>query len=587
MSSNSKILSVLKKDIRKKKQTSTPTETSDVLVDTPYTHITVEKRIVITDEQIKNELKWGKGAYIGGGSTFLKLKKSDLTEREVSNTDINQRAIGNCSMLASLGSILKQNPSFINEILHLNDDGKVEIKLHNIVRDEDAHTITDEIITYVLDATKLATIITDAHTHPALFLLEKAYAIHRMLTNTVSKNEVSKLAGKTRIISLEIATHPAQTTEQQFNVPALTYRSSLKGGSAEMVYGALLGNSGETIGLVEISPRVNLATIFENFARGILISISHVTDDEITPEERLQPIKKLAADVLGIPNDSQGLQRQSREKIDLFNQMVERLSAILTHMPRAQAQEIKKLAGEFAQLPKPNVQDIHKLIDAIFSGSQNKDIASKLKEYVFNEISQHQRGTGIYTAKQDAIFRLLHDSLKKTEVVASVSTSEHVGTSQKKGTHGIGEEISKGLVGGHYYEVVDCYERQDKEGKSLKFILVRNPWSETAREYGWKGKEIDGETITVLSAHKKTHLKTPKESSPRFNPVKEGSSARGYDEDTFQTEFRGKGYTEIELTDFTKRFCDMTIATIPPVKNPEELTPAPEEEEEETVRHKR
>ena len=126
--------------------------------------------------------------------------------------------------------------------------------------------------------------------------------------------------------------------------------------------------------------------------------------------------------------------------------------------------------------------------------------------------------------------------------------------------------------------MVDCYERQDKDGKILKFVLVRNPWSDTAREYGWKEKEIDGKTITVLSAHKRVHLKTPKESSPRFHPVKEGSSARGYEEDTFQAEFRGKGYTEIELTDFTKRFNDMTIATIPPAKNTAELTTAPEEE---------
>ena len=302
-------------------------------------------------------------------------------------------------MLASLGSILKQNPSFINEILQVNDEGKVEIKFHNIVRDEDAHTITDEIITYVLDATKLATITTDAHTHPAIFLLEKAYAIHRMLTNTASEEEVKKVAGKTRTVSLEIETPPDKTIEQQFKVPALTYRASLKGGKADIVYGALLGDAGETIGLLEINSRIKLSTLFENFAKGILLSIAHITDEEITPEEKLQPIKKFAAEVLGIPNDSQGLQRQSKDKIDLFNQMVKKLSDILTHMSSDQAQEIKKLAGQFAQLPKRDVQDIHKLIDAIFSVSKNKDVASKLKEYVFNEIYHHQRGTGIYTTK--------------------------------------------------------------------------------------------------------------------------------------------------------------------------------------------
>ncbi|STY28262.1 Calpain family cysteine protease [Legionella wadsworthii] len=576
MDSSSKMLSTLKKDIAKKRS-HIATDTLDVADDAPYTHRVVEKRITITDDQLKQEFKWGKGAYILGGSASVKLKKTDVT-RAVCNTDISQRAMGNCFMLAALGSILKQNPSFIHEILKINEDGKVEIKLHHMIRDEEEHTITDEITTYVLDATKLATIMTDAHSHPAIFLLEKAFAIHRMLTNTVSEEEVKKLDGKSRIVSLEIESPPDQIKKKDFKVPALSYRSSLKAGKAAMVYGALLGDAGETRGLLEINYRTQLSTLIENFARGILVSISHIKDDEITPEERIQPIKKFAANVLGIPNDPQGLQRQTEDKINLFNQMVERLTDILSKMPPGQAQEIKKLAGAFAQLAKPKVEDMHLLIDAIFSGNQNKDIALKVKEYVLNEIYHHQRGTGIYTKKQDEVFKFLHDSLQHPEVVASVSTPEQVGTSQKKGTHGVGEETSKGLVGGHYYEVLDCYERQDDNGKTLKFVLVRNPWSDTAREYEWKEKEVGGKTISVLSAHKKDHLKHPEKTSPRSHPLKEGSSARGYEEETFQKDFRGQGYTEIELSDFTKRFNDITIAIIPRVDSAPELTTTSEKE---------
>jgi|GEM_PF-2653136 hypothetical protein len=118
-------------------------------------------------------------------SSFKKVDLKQLKKVKPKASDIAQRGIGNCYFLSALGNILEQDPNFLDQVLkvkeELDDNGKktvwIEVTFHDI---EDPN----KKFTYKLEPTKVLSynpFKKNAHKHDAIYLLEKAYAIHRMV----------------------------------------------------------------------------------------------------------------------------------------------------------------------------------------------------------------------------------------------------------------------------------------------------------------------------------------------------------------------------------------------------------------------
>ncbi|MBV9575816.1 MAG: hypothetical protein JO149_04260, partial [Gammaproteobacteria bacterium] len=120
-----------------------------------------------------------------GKFEFREIDLKKMLSTKITVEDINQLAIGNCYFLVGLASIVEKDPALINEIIKIKEkNGKqyVEITLHDLYN-------PDKLCTYQLDPTKIVSSKMNHHTHDAIFLLEKAYAIHRIVTQKAVYNE--------------------------------------------------------------------------------------------------------------------------------------------------------------------------------------------------------------------------------------------------------------------------------------------------------------------------------------------------------------------------------------------------------------
>ena len=112
-------------------------------------------------------------------------------------------------------------------------------------------------------------------------------------------------------------------------------------------------------------------------------------------------------------------------------------------------------------------------------------LAPEIVDRVIGFAERHQllpgrRGTGIYTKAQTDWFDRIRTALAQHKPVA-LGTTKTVGFAVSgKGKSG-GEELVKGLAGGHAYAVLAV--REDAGPPARKWIRVRNPWGEEGRSY--------------------------------------------------------------------------------------------------------
>jgi len=132
-------------------------------------------RLPISDEYLVEN-------HIVSDSTFEKINTKKMLDTPIKVEDIRQDGIGNCYMLVVLASIIEACPSYLNNILKINKAGFVEVSLY------DVNNINKKYI-YILDPTKVKSEEMNNHKHDAIFLLEKAYAIHRIISQQARYNE--------------------------------------------------------------------------------------------------------------------------------------------------------------------------------------------------------------------------------------------------------------------------------------------------------------------------------------------------------------------------------------------------------------
>ncbi|KTD10842.1 multifunctional virulence effector protein DrrA [Legionella gratiana] len=490
------------------------------------------KKIRVTDQNLKDILDWK--------TTKIKLSRVDTP---VKVTDINQSRIGNCYMLAALGSILEKDTEYLNKILKYDVLNKtVEISLRE----------NQEVWTYVLDATKIDSLEANDHTHAAIFLLEKAYALHRVLTGEAyairQQNNKNSLKEKEHDFSLnveQVREGKIVSSFENFKIHSQSFEDALNQGHPRDVY-QHLGLSADTEALAK-------------------------------PEDPFKKIIALRSSLNVIRSGKEDYIDMNRE--DLFNQnfnsVIDRFSFTL-NLNDSEKESLKQNFLKLIELPK---QDRESIVDEIkkhltnLIDSPKALIVERATEFVTSLFTQEldiksiaarlirtipqKRGFALYTTEQEELFKKISENLTQNKLV-SVESKETIGkSSENSATTGVGEPISKGLVGKHAYHVLDSYQRD-----GLKFLLIRNPWGHTVRDYQWKKKQIGNQTVSFLSAHAKTNLDSKsKEKSHGLGEIT--NSARLLDDKKFEKEYKKNGYFEVELTDFTKRFWGLTITKNP------------------------
>jgi hypothetical protein len=166
-------------------------------------------------------------------------------------------------------------------------------------------------------------------------------------------------------------------------------------------------------------------------------------------------------------------------------------------------------------------------------------IGLRLEAYVCNHFPG-KRGTGLYTIEQERLYTKIEQMLTAQHFVA-VGIGTDVGRS--RGALGAANERKvKGLAGPHAYQVVGVARMQQA---NVKFLRLRNPWLNYVRGYNWKTAVVQGQGVRVLRAYDVDNA-PPLDALNLNVPITLGA-----------------GEFLLELSDLTKRFIGVYVATSP------------------------
>ncbi|KTD09036.1 hypothetical protein Lgra_2271 [Legionella gratiana] len=486
------------------------------------------KKIRVTDKELKEILGWE--------TTHIELSR---VATPIKVTDIRQQGVSNCFMLAALGSILEKDNDYLNKLLKYNtNDNTVEISLQ-----EDK-----EVWTYVLDATKIDSLKTNNHTHAAIFLLEKAYALHRILKR--DKNDPKKEECDFSLSIQESKGEEIIFSSKLFKIQPQSFEYALEVGDPSIAY-RRLGLPAD----IEIIPRNITLIEFKEMFESPLIILREGKDAFGDDENFFNRSFNQIIDNISLLLKLNALEKETLEEslLNFIAQEKQKRESIIDSIEH----HVNVLTQSSPLSLHQNHERVNTLLISLFAGKAPLPEAINIEQIgtrIIESIPQ-KRGLKLYTTEQNEFFKRISDNLTQNKLVI-VGSKEIVGTFQKRSS-GVREKNSKGLVSEHAMHVVACYQRG-----GLKFLLIRNPWGHTVRDYYWKEKRIDNQTVLVLTAHAKTNLNSfslfHHKEKPR-NVVDIKNSTRNLDNKTFDQEFKKGGYFELELTDFTKRFETLTI----------------------------
>jgi ribosomal protein S18 len=128
-----------------------------------------------------------------------------------------------------------------------------------------------------------------------------------------------------------------------------------------------------------------------------------------------------------------------------------------------------------------------------------------LNDYVTdNNILPDKRGTGVYSNRQDQIFNEIKNSVQNNDNLV-LATDNNVGKNIEAHGQSGNEPIVKGLAGSHAYTVTGFYEQVLENGKTVKYVELYNPWGGNkgnqdlinTRKYEFKEK--DGKDVLSAS----------------------------------------------------------------------------------------
>ncbi len=456
----------------------------------------------------------------------------------VENSQITQGGIGNCFMVATLSSIVEHDPLYLNKVLKLSKDGKTA----EVTFIYDSPTGKSQEITYVIDATKmsrkrgflnLGKSDINNHQHDAIYLMEKAYALHQIyIARNTTVDEFIYL-GKDKVLMIsteESKENKSPNQAQPATIKMPEYRSALAGGKPRDVLSALSLPAKEHMirtgmKLKDISDVIQLCVAGKmNFK-----------DNKGTFDKFFNNDHDAVAQFLKYATDLNKDQQQLLK--EFFDQAFDIAKSDRTLT-------LEQLGNQFDQLYQKIFTGGDKSLPIMDEALKNKFIKAAV-----DCAPPRKVGLGQYTGEQNALYTQMHDLIHDGHVLATETTK--INSKNPESTNlGIGETVKKGLVGEHAYQVVDCYERGD-----LKFVLVRNPWAEHVRDYSEKEHvTASGETKRVFDAVARDQLNAGDQQEGYRDRYRAKNSARSLSSDEIDSRYTTQGYFEVELTDYLKNF---------------------------------
>lgn len=468
---------------------------------------------------------------VGKDSKFTRINVKKMLEISVKVSDIRQRKIGDCYFLSTLGTIFEQDPHFHNKLIKVIDKGKYKGKL--AVTLHVTHDLS-KTITYVIDPSIIdnKNKMND-HKHPAVFILEKVYALNRAInekrrysdeeqviidalekyknddkfdfnrTFAELSSDEKKFTFGGKKITVDIIKH----VEKKYSANYQDYISALQTGFSSHVYQTLLGVNTKSYA---IDRDINTEYLLEKFISDIAFGKAN-TNFLISKNKTTNVL----ANIFGNSNSIEAQYFINLIDFNTYNKGATLLAKLKMRNTSEKKKEsnhaiLRKFFNE--QIEWPNEPDVAK-----------QELQQRIKEKIFTFIDRevpYKRGLKQYTEKQEAIFNLIKQKLNEGQLL-TVDTHENVGRNTNTNPFSTSEKTSKGLAHNHSYQVMGVVELKDKDNKIIKCVKVRNPWGPIlTRGYRQKKLVLDGKPVTVLSAFSQSNTNSIFSFFKRLNPFR-------------------------------------------------------------------
>lgn len=412
--------------------------------------------------------------------------------------DLKQGAIGDCYLIAGLGSIVEREPKVIKRAILDNGDGTVTVRLFDKSKDVPPK-FSEKYVTFEKSVLK-----SDEGNHAKdtlwVQMLEKAYAIH-------SKEAAPEGDGPN--------TEDGPTTG--------SYTKMGEGGYSSDVFEAFLGRPSTKR---PVKARANLGETLKGL-RDQLTTPKKVEDGDVAKiaialQEKGLPedvAKKIAAEFKGKSGDDM-MKNVEKEVLPELFKTIPGLGKILSdnEVPQdeimiavrksATADPLLKIVTDFTD-NVPNMatftkEDLDDLLASDVFLALPTAMQKEFREATAGKFPGKQ-GTGIYSEAQEESYGRIVEALT-VEGCVSMGTGEDVGKVAGKGFSG-GEAVSEtGIIGTHAYTITGTYEPKEGEAlflpgakKQVKYVRVRNPWGDGEANKNVKKSDKHGMEYVVVT----------------------------------------------------------------------------------------
>lgn len=539
------------------------------------------------------------------------MSKYDIAPNEIAAIDldalqlpltpehIKQAGLGNCYFLSSLASIIRNTPDALKDIFKINDDGKIEITFYTKDRSKQ--------YTYEIEPTKILKKDSNPHTHEAIFLLEKAYALHRLYTEPTKYHEDRK---KIREVLLQCGNDQQQAFSKLWDKINLAENDAKLRSEISFV----IKNPSIPTDKLEIDQLFAFNALKEaNWDEDLAFKIRKVKSEEALSSSLKQEIYATKAamenerkDYISALNEGKSadvfaslvgtaakyiliaepdhgrylaleflIQVRSLPIDDLSDRIKGTLQRMFGELNNPEVKYFietlkatdKKTLYEFGKQLQENLKtdarpDIHQVLKIFFSNKLKWDHGNPLTTFTINKLNDfidrsvpYKRGLGHYTVEEQKIYDNISEGLQK-KCYLTFTTRNEIGQDENNKS----PNKVKGLVKNHLYEIINCWERTD----GTKFVLIRNPWDSYVRDYEYRQKMIDKMPHVVLHAVEKNQINNrefsifnvfKREKSPRDIPVLKSAIPI-----PTNAKYDRNAYFVLELSDVCKRGKDICIA---------------------------
>lgn len=466
-------------------------------------------------------------------------KDAPIFPKEPSPKDIMQGKIGDCFFLAGLSSIVARDPSAVTKMIKDNGDGTVTVKMHDVVVSKERNEHGQEIEKKTFKPKYITFDKSVLHTDysirehadkgaPWVTMLEKAYAIHKgsytMLGEGGFANDVYEaMLGKEAV------------------------KEPLTGGSFINTMASVLNKEKNPL-----FPDGEKAKQIAGFIEGMESQVQDLIQSGQQGQSGIEAVEKLVAKPSQIVIKGQSMETLKAGLVKDLNmspedakKVTDKLFAVFKY-GRDSVASSEELAEKLKKIDPPLSEDVQK---TVVKYAQPVSLPKEMQEAIVNALKSTiagPRGSGQYSTYQNDMFAKIKDGLEQGKVMGAgtLHKIEEEGAGQG-GVGTAGEEVVKGLVGGHDFSITGAVELKPgdkgypgpKDGPPMKFVKVRNPW----------GKLPSG--LAIIPSKLLNWAGIPEH----------GSRVYSFNDKTGKLDAKGSRDAEflVEMSDFTKHFEDI------------------------------